>query len=95
MSQTPANDYKMALISLLLRKEDIETTRIGHNFKIKTTNGIEVIFTPEALLELQNDFLELQKCNGNCGMNYCDENGCIDRKRHLVDTANLTPQVSA
>ena len=24
-------------------------------------------------------------CNGNCGMNYCDENGCIERKRELVD----------
>lgn len=32
-----------------------------------------------------------QECNGNCGMNYCDENGCLDRKRHLVenDTDNL------
>lgn len=25
------------------------------------------------------------KCNGNCGMNYCDDNGCIERKRNLVE----------
>lgn len=25
------------------------------------------------------------KCQGKCGMNYCDENGCVDRKRYLVD----------
>lgn len=24
-------------------------------------------------------------CDGNCGMNYCDENGCIERKRVLTD----------
>lgn len=25
------------------------------------------------------------KCNGNCGMNYCDENGCVERKRILSE----------
>ena len=24
-------------------------------------------------------------CNGGCGMNYCDENGCVERKRYLTD----------
>ena len=28
---------------------------------------------------------EPEKCNGNCGMNYCDENGCIERKRILTE----------
>lgn len=28
-------------------------------------------------------------CTGNCGMNYCDENGCIDRKRNFVDTPTV------
>lgn len=27
----------------------------------------------------------VKECDGNCGMNYCDENGCIDRKRNLVE----------
>jgi len=26
-----------------------------------------------------------EPCNGTCGMNYCDENGCVERKRELVD----------
>lgn len=30
------------------------------------------------------------KCNGNCGLNYCDENGCVERKRVLTDP--LPPQ---
>lgn len=28
-------------------------------------------------------------CNGNCGMNYCDDNGCIDRKRELTTPTPL------
>ena len=24
-------------------------------------------------------------CEGKCGMSYCDDNGCIDRKRNLVE----------
>jgi len=24
-------------------------------------------------------------CGGNCGMNYCDTNGCMDRKRILTE----------
>lgn len=30
-------------------------------------------------------------CNGDCGMNYCDENGCMDRKRHLTDLPIKSP----
>lgn len=26
-------------------------------------------------------------CSGSCGMNYCDDNGCMDRKRILVDSS--------
>lgn len=26
-----------------------------------------------------------EPCTGNCGMNYCDENGCTERKRAMVD----------
>jgi len=24
-------------------------------------------------------------CSGNCGMNYCDDNGCVERKRNLTE----------
>lgn len=29
--------------------------------------------------------VEKPPCDGNCGMNYCDENGCTERKRNLVE----------
>lgn len=29
-------------------------------------------------------------CEGKCGMNYCDDNGCIDRKRNLVEPKDNT-----
>lgn len=30
-------------------------------------------------------------CTGNCGMNYCDENGCIEGKRNTVDSVPCAP----
>ena len=30
----------------------------------------------------------VKKCNSNCGMNYCDDNGCIERKRVLTNPAD-------
>lgn len=35
----------------------------------------------------------LPECEGNCGMNYCDENGCIERKRQYVDGAGPSERV--
>jgi len=32
----------------------------------------------------KEDKLECTGCAKDCGMNYCNENGCIERKRHLV-----------
>lgn len=58
---------------------------IEHN-KSDLTEDSEVLFWL--------DESEVKECNGNCGMNYCDENGCIDRKRNLVPS-DLLPQVSA
>lgn len=37
--------------------------------------------------------MEEKKCTGNCGMNYCDDNGCIERKRHYVDQEERPEQV--
>jgi hypothetical protein len=31
----------------------------------------------------------MPSCEGNCGMNYCDDNGCIERKRILVEPTDL------
>jgi hypothetical protein len=35
-------------------------------------------------------FAVMPSCEGNCGMNYCDDNGCIERKRILVEPKDLT-----
>lgn len=37
--------------------------------------------------QIANNLDEQKKpsCTGTCGMNYCDENGCVERKRNLVD----------
>ena len=31
----------------------------------------------------------IPSCEGKCGMNYCDDNGCIERKRILVEPTDL------
>jgi hypothetical protein len=31
----------------------------------------------------------MPSCEGNCGMNYCDDNGCVERKRILVEPTDL------
>ena len=32
---------------------------------------------------------EEPKCTGDCGANYCDENGCTERKRILVEPSDI------
>lgn len=56
----------------------------------------EVYYRYEDVLEAINKALTLQRvsqqsepCTGNCGMNYCDDNGCIERKRILVEPTDL------
>lgn len=38
---------------------------------------------------LYNVTQQSEPCSGNCGMNYCDDNGCLERKRILVDPTDL------
>lgn len=38
-----------------------------------------IIINPRQIL-----FGDKKPCSGNCGMNYCDENGCVERKRNLA-----------
>lgn len=40
-------------------------------------------YTPTAIATPGEGPVVVEKppCDGNCGMNYCDENGCIERKR--------------
>ena len=34
---------------------------------------------------------ETKECEKWCGMNYCDENGCMNRKRHLTEPVEPAP----
>lgn len=50
----------------------------------------EMILPPlQELLKIELNqgigWAEQEPCDGNCGMNYCDENGCTERKRVLTD----------
>lgn len=44
------------------------------------------------LIAKAESIMKSEQCAGNCGMNYCDENGCVERKRELV---NPIPQISS
>lgn len=44
--------------------------------------------------EAKNGKVEVLGCVNPCGMNYCDENGCTERKRHLVSDDLLAPQTN-
>jgi hypothetical protein len=51
---------------------------------------------PESFIYWINKFNSLmdgqEECKGNCGMNYCDDNGCNERKRNLVDVEDILPK---
>ncbi len=40
------------------------------------------IYEDSEVIEWLSEYVQ-KDCNGNCGMNYCDENGCIDKKKSL------------
>lgn len=43
----------------------------------------------------QMEFPPIPECVGDCGMNYCDDNGCIDRKREPVEIAGTTEDIQS
>lgn len=45
----------MAKIVVKIEKEDVKFMKMGYNFIIKS-NGIDVIFDPESLEELMNEY---------------------------------------
>lgn len=52
-------------------------------------DGYTELFTVEEFFD-KVGYNPAPECKGNCGMNYCDDNGCIDRKRSLVGDPILT-----
>ena len=55
----------MANITIKIEKNDVKTSKLGNNVMINCENNINLIFTPEALEELINDYNNI----------ICDENG--------------------
>jgi hypothetical protein len=43
------------------------------------------------MYEAKEGELKVIRCIEPCGMNYCDENGCTERKRYSVNDYDLAP----
>lgn len=46
----------MANIIIKVEKNDVKTSKLGNNIIVQCNNNIDLIFTPEALKELINDY---------------------------------------
>ena len=79
-----------------LRLNCIKLHDIGKKLHLKYgTDSYELrceLFDIRKDLETLKEQLKEQRelCEGKCGMNYCDDNGCIDRKRNLVEPKDNT-----
>ena len=47
-------------------------------------SGFEIIYDNKKY-DAKNGILEKTGCDNFCGMNYCDDNGCLERKRNNVE----------
>lgn len=46
----------MAKILIKIEKNDVKTSKLGNNIMIQCDNNIDLIFTPESIQELINDY---------------------------------------
>jgi len=51
----------MALMIIKVEKEDVNTSMIGKNIELRLNENIAIVFSPEALEELINDYGNLKK----------------------------------
>lgn len=51
----------MAKIIIKIRKEDVKTTMIGLNIEVYINDNFSLVFSPEALDELINNYNNLKK----------------------------------
>ena len=51
----------MALMIIKVEKQDVHTSMIGSNIELKLNENIAIVFSPEALEELINDYGNLKK----------------------------------
>lgn len=76
---------------LELIKKDLEE---GADYNFDNWNKGDLQMLEEIVIATENVVKKLnipvvsqqsEQCEGKCGMSYCDDNGCIDRKRNLVE----------
>ena len=67
-------------------KKDLVYNQYRDTYVIR---GENLPFLAERLVKLFCQPAVMPSCEGNCGMNYCDDNGCIERKRILVEPKDL------
>jgi hypothetical protein len=46
----------MARILIKVESNDVKTSKLGNNIMVQCDNNIDLVFTPEALQELINDY---------------------------------------
>ncbi len=46
----------MARILIKVEKDDVKTSKLGNNIMVQCDNNIDLVFTPEALQELIDDY---------------------------------------
>jgi hypothetical protein len=50
---------------IIIRKEDITTSKVGSNFQIETKDGVKIIFHNDALIELIKDYKEQSEADNS------------------------------
>jgi hypothetical protein len=64
-----------------------------HNVSVSQTKE-NIDYIADEIVKLFCQPAVMPSCEGNCGMNYCDDNGCIERKRILVEPTDLPEHVA-
>ena len=70
-------------VVVLATKTDVWVNKIFPK-KARMDGGLHSISGPQIECPVESGVVH-EPCSGNCGMNYCDENGCTERKRVLTD----------
>jgi hypothetical protein len=82
-ARTKSNELSMTI------ETDSDNGHMSLNLSVEDIKGIaEILDDHRRDIEWDLDHLPKDgepKCQGDCGMDYCDENGCLARKRELVE----------
>lgn len=71
-------------------KEKKVKKSFGQNFKrMSNLRRHKESFQKKITIAKKKDVEFPPSCSGDCGLGYCDTNGCMERKRELVDPSEL------